>query len=140
MATKTKKAKPKTSTIQGLVVAVDWNEDDDVPSQVAILTEADVEVLVDDTPEARPLLELEDAEVEAQGALDESDKENPVLRVSSFKVLSEPAAETDELEDELDDDLDDVLDDDLGDGYHDEYDEYDSPPRDPDDEPDPDRD
>jgi len=132
MATKTKKAKPKTSTIQGLVVAVDWNEDDDVPSQVAILTEADVEILVDDTPEARGLLELEDAEVEAQGALDDSDKENPVLRVSSFKVLSEPAAETDELEDELDDDLGDVLDDDLDDGYHDEYDEYDQPPGDDD--------
>jgi hypothetical protein len=135
MATKTKKPKPKTSTVQGLVVAVDWNDDDDVPSQVAILTEADVEILVDDTPEARGLLGLEDAEVEAQGALDETDPENPVLRVSSFKVLSAPAAETDELEDPLEDDLDD----DLDDGYHDEYDEYDDPPVDPDEDPEPER-
>ncbi len=126
MATKTRKAPPaQTATVQGLVVAVDWNDDDDIPSQVAILTEADVEILVEDAPEARGLLELEDAEVEAKGELDQRDPDSPVLRVASFRVLSEPAGDEDELEDALDQELDD--------DYADEFDEYD---RDPGDDPD----
>ncbi len=101
-------------TIRGFVVALDWDEEDR-PLSVAIQTEDWLEVLVEDSGSGAELLELEDAEVEVHGVLDESDSDNPSIAVKSFEVLEDPDAEPEEEEQEveLDEELSDDEDDDF---------------------------
>ena len=97
-------AKAGTKTVKGWVLAIEWDEDD-MPTAVVIQTEDGTEYLIEETDQAEGLLELEDAQVEVTGEVDDSDPDGPTLTVSAFEVVEE-AAEWDDEEDEDDDEKD----------------------------------
>lgn len=82
--------------IQGLVVPVDWDEEDNVIA-VAIATDQEEEYFVNPTPEGEELIDYVDEKVEVTGFVTEDEEGNKEIEVTQFWSLDQSVEEGEEV-------------------------------------------
>jgi len=75
-------------TIKGMVLALDWDDNDNV-SAVSIISEDGEEYLVLKNANGKKLLKLVEKDVVATGSISEDSDGNKVIAINSFEVSEE---------------------------------------------------
>jgi len=104
-----KEKKGKESTISGIVVPNEWDDNDNV-TRVAIQTENDEEYTVEYNPKGKELLRLLDHEVEVKGVVRQTPDGDMIISVKKYESLGE--YDEDELGKDDEDEEDDKLEED----------------------------
>lgn len=73
-------------TISGIVIPVEWDDDDDVIG-VAIQTSDEEEYRVDGNKKGRELLDLIEQEVEVSGMIREDEYDNFIIKVNEYSLI-----------------------------------------------------
>ncbi len=73
-------------TISGIVIPVEWDDDDDVIG-VAIQTSDEEEYRVDVNKKGRELLDLIEQEVEVSGMIREDEYDNFIIKVNEYSLI-----------------------------------------------------
>ena len=110
----------KKRTVEGVVTAFDWDQDDEVVA-VSIVTEDD-EVIVDDYGDGELLLDYIGETVKVTGKVYEDDDESLHIKVKCFEHCDDII--DDEDEDDYEEDVDDLDEDSADDEDEDEDDDY----------------
>jgi hypothetical protein len=76
------------ATIKGIVLALDWDDNDNV-SAVSIISEDGEEYLVVKNANGKKFLKLVDKDVIVTGSISEDSDGNKVIAINSFEVLEE---------------------------------------------------
>ena len=112
----------KKRTVEGVVTAFDWDQDDEVVA-VSIVTEDD-EVIVDDYGDGELLLDYIGETVKVTGKVYEDDDESLHIKVKCFEHCDDIIDDEDEDEDDYEEDVDDLDEDSADDEDDDDDDDY----------------
>ncbi len=113
----------KMRTVEGVVTAFDWDQDDEVVA-VSVVTEDD-EVIVDDYGDGELLLDYIGETVKVIGKLYEDDDESKHIKVKSFDLTEDDEDDDDDDEDDYEEEVDVDDDNDDNDDNEDEDDDDD---------------
>lgn len=116
-----RKAKPKEVTLAGLIMAAEWDEEDEVIG-LNFVTEDEEEYILVRNPIHDELLDYVDEEVELTGTISEDEDGSLLFESVGFEVLGDIDSDDDEDEEEEDEFEHDYLEDEKED--EDEDDDY----------------
>jgi hypothetical protein len=77
--------KARTDTLTGIVIPVDWNDDQEVIA-VALATSDEKEYQISGNRKGKELLSCLQQQVEVTGALSKDDRGRPVIAVRRYRV------------------------------------------------------